>query len=94
MIDYTNKEHLINRKSKNKMYFISAVYRFKTLFRSIRKLTKTCMHLRNAIGFNAWFNGIFPKYCHMYIYNLLVLNRVHGYFDAFRATLKSLVNLT
>ena len=32
------------------MSYINVFYEFKTLFRSIEKITKTCVHLRNAIG--------------------------------------------
>ena len=33
------------------MSFVKVVYQVKTLLRSIEKLTKKCVHLRNAIGY-------------------------------------------
>ena len=34
----------------NKMSYITVFYEFKTLFRSIEKITRKCVPLRNAIG--------------------------------------------
>ena len=49
--------------------FINVVSELKTLFRSIEKLTKKCVHLRNAVEFNITClnNGIFTKYCNIYM---------------------------
>ena len=51
------------------MAFINEIYLYKKIFRDIEKATKKCVHLNGAIEFNktCLTNGIFPKYCHLYI---------------------------
>ena len=51
------------------MAFINEIYHFKKIFRNIEKNIKKCVHLNSAIEFNktCLTNGIFPKYCHIYI---------------------------
>ena len=52
------------------MSFIHDIYEFRKSFCHIVKLTLRCVHLKNAVEFNETClnNGIFPKYCHIYIY--------------------------
>ena len=52
------------------MSFIHDIYEFQKSFRHIEKLTLRCVHLKNAIEFNETClnNGIFPNYCHIFIY--------------------------
>ena len=52
------------------MAFINETYLWKKIFRDIEKATKKCFHLNGAIEFNktCLTNGIFPMYCHIYIY--------------------------
>lgn len=37
------------------MYLIKGVYTFKTLFRHMEKLTKTCVHLKDTIEYSYQF---------------------------------------
>ena len=52
------------------MSFIHDIYECRKSFRHIEKLTLRCVHLKNAVEFNETClnNGIFPKYCHIYIH--------------------------
>ena len=56
------------------MAFIYEIYRYKKIFRDTEKATKKFVHLNGAMKFNktCLTNGIFPKYCHIYIYAYLV----------------------
>ena len=56
------------------MSFIHDIYEFRKSFRHIEKLTLRCVHLKNAIEFNETClnNGIFPNYCHIYIYKITI----------------------
>ena len=56
------------------MAFIYDIYRYKKIFRDTEKATKKFVHLNGAMKFNktCLTNGIFPKYCHIYIYAYLV----------------------
>ena len=51
------------------MKFFQQVYEFRKLFGDIEKLTTKCVHLKCGIEYNQTClnNGIFPKYCHIYI---------------------------
>ena len=45
------------------------IYEFRKSFRHNEKLTLRCVHLKHGVEFNETClnNGIFPKYCHIYI---------------------------
>ena len=53
------------------MNFLKVHLNRKKIFRNIEKATKKCVRLNGAIEFNktCLTNGIFPKYCHINIYN-------------------------
>ena len=52
------------------MSFIKNMYEYEKVFREIEKHSKKCVHLKCDIDFNETClnNGVFPKYCHIYIY--------------------------
>ena len=52
------------------MAFMNEIFHFKKIFRDFEKATKKCGHLNGAVEFNkpSLTNGIFSKYCHIYIY--------------------------
>ena len=58
------------------MAFINEIHK---ICRDIEKATKKCVHWNGAIEFNktCLTNGIFPKYCHIYIYILLIRHCTH-----------------
>ena len=56
------------------MSFFQQVYEFRKLFRDIEKITIKCVHLKCGIEYNQTLNnGIFPKYCNMYIYTYIYI---------------------